>query len=84
MYMKLKSLTAICFTLVLIALMPAVAQNAKKPQGRNSLTGKVIDSRSNEPLPYVSVALMTSGQKSSVVNGGITDDSGVFNIKNIN
>ncbi|MBP3253060.1 MAG: TonB-dependent receptor [Bacteroidales bacterium] len=82
--MKLKSLTAICFTLVLIALMPAVAQNTKKPQGRNSLTGKVIDSRSNEPLPYVSVALMTSGQKSSVVNGGITDDSGVFNIKNIN
>ena len=47
-----------------------------------SISGRVIDSKSNEPLPYVNIIVKSiSGE---IITGSITDDEGVFDISNIN
>lgn len=50
---------------------------------KGNITGKVIDEKDSSPLPYVSVAILKASKDSTLLNGGITDDNGVFNIKNI-
>lgn len=50
-------------------------------QGKYHITGKVLDENTSEPLPYVSVALMRTND-STIIDGGITTDAGVFNIQN--
>jgi len=46
-----------------------------------SISGRVIDSKSNETLPYVNIIVKSlSGE---IITGGITDDTGVFEISNI-
>ncbi|KAF2519720.1 TonB-dependent receptor [Flavobacterium salilacus subsp. salilacus] len=49
-------------------------------QNPGSLSGKVIDKTSSEPLPYVSIVVK---ENDKVVTGGITDDKGEFVIKNL-
>lgn len=49
-------------------------------QNPGSLSGKIIDKTTSQPLPYVSIVVKESG---SVVTGGITDDNGEFTIKNL-
>ncbi|MDY0779752.1 TonB-dependent receptor domain-containing protein [Tenacibaculum sp. IB213877] len=46
-----------------------------------TIMGKVIEKLSNQPLPYVNIVVYDTSRK--VITGGITDDKGEFNIKNI-
>ncbi|MFQ6612840.1 MAG: TonB-dependent receptor domain-containing protein [Fidelibacterota bacterium] len=46
------------------------------------LKGVVIDSVSNQPIPYASVALINMRSK-AIVTGGITNENGEFNITEI-
>ena len=43
------------------------------------LTGKVLDKTSNQPMSYVTVSIHNT-KDSTLVNGGITDDSGEFKL----
>jgi outer membrane receptor protein involved in Fe transport len=45
-----------------------------------SISGKVIDKNSKEPIPYVNISVK---QADKVITGGITQDNGNFSIKNL-
>ncbi|MNK16407.1 TonB-dependent Receptor Plug Domain protein [compost metagenome] len=49
-------------------------------QNSGSVSGKIIDKTTKEPLPYVSIVIKENG---TVVTGGITEDNGNFTIKNL-
>jgi len=49
-------------------------------QNTGSITGKVIDSRTQETIPYATITLKENG---TVITGGITDDNGAFTIKDL-
>ena len=54
---------------------------AQKPSNATiSITGKVVDANTNQPLEYATVVLKNT--ETQVVSGGITDQTGSFNIKN--
>jgi outer membrane receptor protein involved in Fe transport len=64
------------FTLLFFGSMLTVyAQN-----NPGSISGKVADRTTKEPLPYVSIVVK---ENNTVVTGGITDDKGEFIIKNL-
>ncbi len=65
--------------LSLVCLLLSANISAQK----GNITGKIVDNNNSSPLPYVSVAIIKASKDSTTVNGGITDDNGVFNIKNI-
>ena len=44
-----------------------------------SITGKIIDAKTNQPLEYATVVLKNI--KTTKISGGITDEKGNFNIK---
>lgn len=74
-------------TLILFCLFGTVfsiqAQNSVKPillENSGSISGKIIDKKTNEPLPYVNVIVK---EENKVVTGGITSDKGTFLIKNL-
>ena len=46
-----------------------------------SLTGVILDQKTNEPLPYVNVVIRDANQK--ILTGGITDENGKFIIRKI-
>jgi outer membrane receptor protein involved in Fe transport len=59
------------------------AQNSVKPTlpgDPGSISGKVIDKKSSEPLAYVNIVVK---EGSKVVTGGITSEKGLFSIKNL-
>jgi outer membrane receptor protein involved in Fe transport len=59
------------------------AQTSVKPtivESPGSISGKVIDKKSNEPLPYVNIIIKEADK---VVTGGITSEKGTFLIKNL-
>lgn len=59
------------------------AQNSVKPallENSGSISGKIIDSRTNEPLSYVNIVVK---ENSKVITGAITSDKGTFQIKNL-
>lgn len=62
------------FMLLLGGIMTLSAQN------QGSVTGKVIDKTTREPIPYVSIVVKVGD---SVATGGITDDKGEFALKNL-
>ncbi|CAM1341391.1 TonB-dependent receptor domain-containing protein [Tenacibaculum aestuarii] len=45
------------------------------------ISGKVVDQTTKQPLPYVNIIIKDAAKK--IVTGGITDDAGLFSIKNI-
>jgi outer membrane receptor protein involved in Fe transport len=45
-----------------------------------SISGKVIDKNSKQPIPYVNISIK---QADKVITGGITQDNGNFSIKNL-
>lgn len=49
-------------------------------QNSGSITGKVIDQKTNEPLPYVTIVIKNND---ATVTGGITDDKGEFEISKL-
>ncbi|MGB0891479.1 MAG: TonB-dependent receptor domain-containing protein [Flavobacteriaceae bacterium] len=46
-----------------------------------TISGKVIDKTSKEPLPYVNIVVRDMAKK--IITGGITDMNGVFKVKDI-
>ncbi|MDI1304171.1 MAG: carboxypeptidase-like regulatory domain-containing protein, partial [bacterium] len=73
--------------LILLCLFGTVfsmqAQNSVKPtllENPGSISGKIVDKKSNEPLPYVNIVVK---EENKVVTGGITSDKGTFLIKNL-
>src|SRR6218665_1824201 len=67
------------FKILFIALLTSISflQAQTNP---GSVSGKVIDKNSKQPIPYVNISVKKADK---VVTGGITDDNGNFNIKNI-
>lgn len=45
------------------------------------VTGKILDQLTKEPLPYVTIAVKDMAQ--NVITGGISNDDGVFTVKDI-
>ena len=45
-----------------------------------SISGKVVDKNSEQPLPYVNISIKLADK---IVTGGITQDNGNFSIKNL-
>ena len=77
--MKLKSIL-ICLIGTLFSMQ---AQTSVKPTLLNnfgSISGKITDKNTNEPLPYVNVVVK---ENSKVITGGITSEKGTFQIKNL-
>ncbi|MEL1241290.1 outer membrane beta-barrel family protein [Flavobacterium flavipallidum] len=59
------------------------AQNSIQPSKLDllgSISGKVIDKKTNEPLPFVNIVIQDNGK---VVTGGVTSEKGIFLIKNL-
>ena len=66
-----------CFTMSTIA-QNSVATTLKDLKG--IIQGRVIDSKTKTPLPYVNIVVKTENK---TVNGGITSEKGNFLIKNL-
>jgi outer membrane receptor protein involved in Fe transport len=62
------------FVLFFATIISANAQNS------GTLSGKVTDKTSGQPISYVTISVK-DGEK--VVTGGITDENGLFDIKNL-
>ena len=65
------------FTALTIIMMIALSAGAKAPD----VNGKVVD-ENGDPMPYVNV-VMLSMHDSTYVQGGITDEQGVFNLSSL-
>ncbi len=59
----------------LLALAPALS--AQTPPPRVTLSGRVVDSASRAPLPFLSIQLLTEGD-SAFISGRLTDSTGAF------
>lgn len=64
------------FTTSIYAQMPK--SSLPKP---GVISGKVVDQATKQPLPYVNIIIKDAAKK--IITGGITDDNGLFSIKNI-
>ncbi len=75
--MKLK-LLIIC----ILAQFASVQAQTSAPTGSllGSISGKIIDKKTNEPIPYASVTVKDEGK---VVSGAITKDNGSFVVGNL-
>ncbi|MBF0695119.1 MAG: TonB-dependent receptor [Flavobacterium sp.] len=67
--MKIKILLLCLFSVL-------TATQAQSP----SLTGKVLDKTSNQPISYVTIVVKKDG---AIASGGITDDNGLFEVKKL-
>ena len=77
--MKIK-LILVCLFGSLVSMQ---AQTSVKPtllENPGSISGKVIDKKTSEPLPYVNIVVKKDNK---VITGGITSDKGTFLIKNL-
>ncbi len=63
-----------------LALMLLIGLIFSASAQTGSVNGKVLDKSQNLAVPYVTVTVKTSEK---VVTGGLTDDKGLFDIKNI-
>ncbi len=70
---------------IVCSLLLSLTAIAQLPSNNNPKTGvvfgKVIDATTNEALPYVSIIIKDATNK--ITTGGITNDDGVFTIKQI-
>ncbi|WP_417860722.1 TonB-dependent receptor domain-containing protein [Winogradskyella sediminis] len=55
--------------------------NANSDIKDGSVSGRVLDAVLNEPLPYVNIVIKDMTHK--IITGGITNDDGTFDIRNI-
>ena len=67
--------------LFLFCLFSATIVLAQRPTNFKTitLTGKVIDAKTNQPLEYATIILKNT--KTKKITGGITDAKGLFSIK---
>ncbi|REG87630.1 outer membrane beta-barrel family protein [Winogradskyella sediminis] len=72
------------FLLMLIMVSSALISaqpNANSDIKDGSVSGRVLDAVLNEPLPYVNIVIKDMTHK--IITGGITNDDGTFDIRNI-
>ncbi len=71
--------------LLIFVLIFALTTTAQLPSNENPrtgvITGKVLDETTNQALPYVSIVVKDASNNPTT--GGITDDNGMFTIKQI-
>lgn len=72
----MKKIITLC---VLFALTTTSIFAQKPTSPQVTITGKIIDALSNEPLEYATIVLKDI--KTKKISGGITDEKGNFNIK---
>lgn len=75
--MRIKILL-LCFLCSLSFVNAQTAAPSAVNQG--SISGKVIDKNSKQPIPYVNISVK---QAEKVITGGITQDNGNFSVKNL-
>ncbi|RZJ28197.1 MAG: TonB-dependent receptor, partial [Flavobacterium sp.] len=63
-------------TFLLLCILAGLSTHAQT----GTLTGKVSDKTTKQPIPYVTVSVKEADK---IVTGGITDDNGNFEIKNL-
>ncbi|MEA2106825.1 MAG: carboxypeptidase-like regulatory domain-containing protein, partial [Bacteroidota bacterium] len=73
----------IAFLILGISLNAFTEEDNNSELSKGNLTGYVYDSNENKPLEYATIALINL-ENGSVVNGTISDESGYFQLKNIN
>ncbi|WP_158838481.1 TonB-dependent receptor domain-containing protein [Polaribacter sp. L3A8] len=67
-------------TLLLFCLLTSTFLLAQNPSLKEiTISGKVVDASSNQPLEYATVVLKNT--KTQKISGGITDEKGQFNVK---
>ena len=67
---------------MLVITSNSFAQLAKSKLPKpGSITGKVIDKKTKEALPYVNIVVRDMANK--IITGGITDDNGLFTVSNL-
>jgi len=71
----------ILFFMLIVFSLDMNSQMSKKKPPKGSISGKVIDKATSEPLPYVNVIIQDVTKK--MITGGITNDDGIFTIKGI-
>lgn len=77
-YSTMNKLYLFCILMLSISATGFSTENIAK---NGTITGKVLDANLNQPLPYVNIIIKTlTGE---TITGGITDELGVFEIKNI-
>ncbi|WP_108424640.1 TonB-dependent receptor domain-containing protein [Flagellimonas amoyensis] len=69
----------IIIPLLLLALIPCIGQ-AQQNQKSITISGKILDSDSGQPLEYATFVLQKADDPSQVT-GGITDPSGAFEVE---
>ena len=63
-------------TLLLLALIASISTQAQT----GTLSGKIVEKSSSLPISYASIVVKEADK---VITGGITDDNGLFEIKNL-
>lgn len=72
----------ILLLIAFLSLSTLYASNTSENAARDGIvTGKVMDAALNQPLPYVNIII--KNELGETLTGGITDDQGYFEIKNI-
>ena len=71
-----KKFTSLFFCLLAVSWIFS-QQSASKI--KISITGKIVDANTNQPLEYATVILKNA--ETQKISGGITDEKGIFNIK---
>ena len=77
--------TIVLFAICLLTISSLIAQDSTSPQINSvivkqvTLSGKIVDAKTNEPLEYATIVL--KDVKTKQLSGGITDENGNFNIK---
>ena len=66
---------------LLFSLFTAAQPNANSDIKNGSISGRVIDEKLKEPLPYVNIVIKDANEK--VITGSITDADGNFKIEKI-
>ncbi len=77
--MKIK-LILICLFGTMFSMQAQTSVKSSPLESPGTISGKVVDKNSNEPLPYVNVIVKESNK---FITGGITSDKGIFYIKNL-
>lgn len=68
------------FFLCIIGTIPTVLGQNNKQAKKVTITGKVLDKSTNQPLEYATIIFQDSAKKRSVT-GGITNSKGTFSIE---
>ena len=77
--MKLK-LLLLCFIGNIVSMTAKHPNPIPATEAPGSISGKVIDKKTNEPLPFVNITILLNNK---VITGGVTSEKGLFFFKNL-